>query len=189
MDKAIIEKIKRDGVGVIPTDTVYGLVGSAFSKKAVERIYGAKGRDAKKPFIVLVDSMDDLERFGAKLDVNVVEFLNEHWPGGISVILPVGGEGLEYLHRGTKSLAFRMPERPDLADLISVCGPLVAPSANPEGKPPATNIEEAKGYFGDSADFYVDGGDIDSEPSTVVRYDGGKFEVVRIGKVKLNNLD
>lgn len=180
--------LKEGKIGVMPTDTVYGLVGQALSKETVERIYDVKGRDEGKPFIVLIDSMDDLARFGARPDNNAVEFLNDYWPGKVSAILPVEG-GFEYLHRGTKAIAFRMPEKEELDGVIAEAGPLVAPSANPQGQPPATSIDEAHRYFGGSVDFYVDGGDIDSEPSTVVRLGGGSVEVVRLGATDIKPLE
>ncbi|MEK7077097.1 MAG: Sua5/YciO/YrdC/YwlC family protein, partial [Patescibacteria group bacterium] len=52
-------------------------------------------------------------------------------------------------------------------------GPLVAPSANIEGKPPAWTIKEAKKYFGDKADFYVDGGTIKKSPSMLIKIEDG----------------
>jgi L-threonylcarbamoyladenylate synthase len=56
--------LQNDGVGVIPTDTIYGIVGSALSKKAVARIYRLRKRNLKKPMIVLIGSMIDLKQFG-----------------------------------------------------------------------------------------------------------------------------
>ena len=50
----IIKILKSGGVGVMPTDTLYGLVGSAFSKEAVKRIYKIKNRDKKKKLIILI---------------------------------------------------------------------------------------------------------------------------------------
>jgi tRNA A37 threonylcarbamoyladenosine synthetase subunit TsaC/SUA5/YrdC len=67
MDRKISEIIKKNGVGVLPTDTLYGLVGSAFSKEAVDRIYDLKSRNEKKSLIILISSIEDLEKFGVKI--------------------------------------------------------------------------------------------------------------------------
>jgi L-threonylcarbamoyladenylate synthase len=61
----------------------------------------------------------------------------------------------------------------------------VAPSANPEGKEPAKTIEEAKRYFTDKVDFYVDAGKLDSQPSTLISIINGAIEVLREGVVKI----
>ncbi len=152
----------------MPTDTVYGLVCSAFSKRAVERIYRVRKRERDKPFIVLISSLNDLKKFGVKFTPRLQSFLNKIWPGPVSVILPVPNKKFSYLHRGTNAIAFRLPADKKLTGLIHKTGPLVAPSANLAGKPPAKTVAEAKRYFGDKVDFYVDGDRRVSAPSTLV---------------------
>jgi L-threonylcarbamoyladenylate synthase len=164
----IVKSIQKDGVGIFPTDTLYGILGSAFSKKAVERIYCIKGRDENKPFIILIASISDLKKFGVTLSKKQKDFLLTAWPGKVSVILPCLEKKFEYLHRGTKSLAFRLPKNKKLIDLLKKTGPLVAPSANPQNKKPASTIAEAKKYFADSVDFYVSGSTKKGKPSRVV---------------------
>lgn len=182
MDKDnIIEILTMGGVGVLPTDTLYGLVGSAFSSDAVERIYNMKQRDSRKPLIVLISSIEDIERFGVIMSVELESTLKSYWPGPYSIILPTIDEEFEYLSRGTDSIAFRLPDEQELLDILSVTGPLVAPSANIEGKPPAKTVEEARRYFGDNADFYYDGGELDGHPSTIMRFDGDEPLVIREG--------
>lgn len=160
--------LKKDGIGVFPTDTLYGVIGSALSKKAVKRIYEVKGRDSNKPFIILISSLKDLKFFSVELSKEHKEYLDRVWPGRVSVILPVPGKKFEYLHRGTKSLAFRMPNSLRTRELIKKVGPLVAPSANPQGKKPASLIASAKKYFKDSVDFYIGAGKKDGKPSRIV---------------------
>src|SRR4051812_10236635 len=107
----IIKQLKNDGIGVIPTDTLYGIVGSALSKKAVERIYEVKGRNTNKPFIVLISDFADLKKFGVTPTKDQNEYLKKIWPGRVSVIFPCSGKKFEYLHRGTNTLAFRFPRK------------------------------------------------------------------------------
>ena len=179
--------IKNDKVGVLPTDTLYGLVGSAFSPVAVKKIYQLKKRDPKKPLIVLISSWQYLEKFGVKISATDKKILNKYWPGPVSVILPVyptednrvTGNDFEYLHRGTNTIAFRWPKNEWLQKILKETGPLIAPSANPEGLPPATTIAEAKKYFGDQVDFYQDGGTIVGTPSTLIKLQNGKIDRIR----------
>ena len=173
--------LKRDGIAVIPTDTLYGIVGSALSKKAVFRIYRLRKRNTQKPMIVLIGSYAQLRRFGIAPDAQFKKFLNDFWPGKVSVVLPCTSPKFRYLHRGTKSVAFRMPRPTPLRRLLVKTGPLVAPSANLEGEPPAKTIAEAKKYFGNRVDFYIDAGKMDSLPSTLVTLRGGKVVVLRKG--------
>ena len=160
--------LKNDGIGVLATDTLYGVVGSALSKKAVARIYALKGRDEKKPFIVLIASVNVLKKFSVRLSKEQKGFLEREWPGPVSVVLPCKPKKFEYLHRGTESLAFRMPNKKKLLELLKKTGPLVAPSANPQGLVPAANIAEAKKYFGAQVDFYVPEGTKEGRASKIV---------------------
>ncbi len=166
----VIEILKKGGVGVMPTDTLYGLVGGAFSRKAVKRIYKIKKRDKKKKFIVLISSFKDLKKFNIKIDKNLEIFLKRYWPGKTSIIL--------------NDIAFRLPKKKSLIEIIKKTGPLVAPSANREGNKPAENIKQAKKYFKDEVDFYVSDGAIKGKPSNLIRINSKReIEVLR-GTIK-----
>lgn len=95
------------------------------------------------------------------------------------MILPCTSKKFEYLHRGTKTLAFRFPKKKSLVNLLEKTGPLVAPSANPQGLPPASTAKEAKAYFGETVDFYISGGKPRKKPSKIVRISGGGLEILR----------
>lgn len=179
----IADVLKRGGIGILATDTIYGLVGHALNEKTVERIYRIRQRRPDKPFIVLIADLSDLEKFNVKIEKATEEILARAWPGKVSVILSCQDQSLAHLHRG-QDLAVRLPDKNDLRELIRAVGPLVAPSANPEGLPPAKNIAEAKKYFGVGVDFYEDSGELISEPSTLIKIVDGKIEVIRPGAVK-----
>ena len=75
MPQEIFEKIKKGGIGVIPTDTIYGIVGSALARKVVEKIYSVKGRNLQKPFIILISSIEGLSFF----DIEINEETKKFW--------------------------------------------------------------------------------------------------------------
>jgi L-threonylcarbamoyladenylate synthase len=178
------EYLHSGHVGVIPTDTIYGVVASAHSPEAVERLYTLRDRDPSKPFIVLVASAEQLSELEVSASGVLVRVLEKLWPGPLSVILPCKGTTFEYLHRGTGSIAVRLPEDEALRQLIEETGPLVAPSANTAGSEPATTVAAARAYFGNRVDFYVDGGERVGEPSTLIALnEQGGVEVVREGVV------
>ncbi|MFZ3057884.1 MAG: L-threonylcarbamoyladenylate synthase [Minisyncoccales bacterium] len=172
--KEIGEDIKKGRIGVIPTDTIYGIVCSAIEKKSVEKLYKIRKRDSKKPMIILISSLKDLNLFGVKIDKKITD---KYWPGKVSIIVPI--KKLEYLHRGKNSLAFRLPDNKALIKLIKISGPIVAPSANTEGDKSAETIEEAKEYFKDKIDFYVDCGKLKSKPSKIISLLNNNIEIIR----------
>ena len=189
-DETTIEFLTEGGMGILPTDTLYGLVTTALDPDAVERVYSIKQRNPSKPLIVLISDLEQVEQFGIVLDDALIEQLTSYWPacaelvaagrpGPYSIVLPTVDDQYEYLSRGGDAIAFRLPDNEELRELIRIVGPLVAPSANPEGYPPATTLDEAQKYFGSDVDFYVDGGTLDGKPSTLIRIENGEVEVIR----------
>ncbi len=170
-------------VGVIPTDTVYGVVARAIDVAAVERLYTLKQRDIK-PGTVVAASIDQLVELGIKR--SYLKAVEQFWPGAVSVVIPCGPE-LEYLHRGKRSLAVRIPRHPELQKLLTQTGALLTSSANHPGESTANTVEEAKKYFADKVDIYVDGGDLSGhQPSTVIRIVDDAIEILRPGAVNIN---
>jgi L-threonylcarbamoyladenylate synthase len=179
--KDIINKIKNSGIGVMPTDTIYGLVTSALDPVAVEKVYDLRDRNYKKRFIVLIGDLDDLNLFNTKVEKNIKIILEKLWPGPFSIDLPVLDKSFKYLTRGSNSLAFRLPKNKKLIEILKDTGPIIAPSVNTEGNSPAKNIGEAKKYF-PSLDFYIDGGTLENNPSTVVSIVDSKVKIWRQGQ-------
>lgn len=171
--------LKNGGIGVIPTDTIYGLVGSALRPETVRRIYKVRQRNSKKPCIVLIGNFYDLKLFGVSIAPDTRQLLKKYWPGRVSIILPCREKRFTYLHRGTKSLAFRLPQEKSLRDLLQKAGPLIAPSANPEGLSPAKSIRQAREYFSNAVDFYVDAGKIISKSSALIAFKNGSVTTLR----------
>jgi L-threonylcarbamoyladenylate synthase len=174
----IVDILKTGGIGVAATDTLYGIVGQALNHDTVERIYDVKKRTPSKPFIILISEVADLELFDITLSESMREKIRTYWPGPVSIVLDCANPDLEYLHRGTNTLAFRLPAKEDLRKLLSATGPLVAPSANPEGMTPAVDIETAKKYFGSEVDFYSEG-TVSARPSTIIRITPSGEQILR----------
>lgn len=180
-----IRQLQDGKIGVIPTDTLYGLVGSVMRPDVVEKIYTLRVRDVEKPCIILIADITDLQLFDILLSAQEQGYLSKWWPGAVSIILPIKHDVFMYLHRSKDSLAFRFPDDEALCELLRQTGPLIAPSANIQGMPPATTLDEARAYFGERVDFYVDGGVLQSEPSTLVRFENGQPLIIRQGAVKI----
>lgn len=181
-DVELVGLIKSGAVGVMPTDTVYGVVCRAADKQAVERLYAAKHRE-NKPGTVIAAKVQQLIDLG--LRARYVKAVEQYWPNPLSVVIPCGPE-LHYLDSG-KGLAVRVPAHPKIHELLLKTGPLLTSSANQPGEPPATTLAEAQAYFGDTVDFYVDGGTIIGHaPSTVIRIIDDAIEVLREGAVRID---
>lgn len=185
MNTDVNNQLKNGGIVVMPTDTIYGIVGSALNPETVEKIYQLRKRASNKPFIILVSSLDDLKKFDIQLTDEQKEFLEKIWPNPVSVVLPCEDEKFKYLHRGTKSLAFRIPKNRWLLKILEQTGPLVAPSANFEGEKPSETIKQAKKYFGNNIAFYLDGGRVKATPSTIIEVGVNSVKTLRQGSFKI----
>jgi tRNA threonylcarbamoyl adenosine modification protein (Sua5/YciO/YrdC/YwlC family) len=176
-----IEVLQNGGVAVILTDTVYGIVCRADDRLAVERLYGLKHRQ-NNPGPVIASSIDQLVNLGIKR--RYLTAVSQFWPGKVSIEIP---HDLDYLNQNTGRQAFRVVDDKELQKILDKTGPLLTSSANLPGQPTAKNIDEAKKYFNDKIDFYLDGGEAkDKKPSTLIRIVDDAVEVVRQGAVKID---
>jgi L-threonylcarbamoyladenylate synthase len=176
-DNNLIKEIAKGVVGVLPTDTVYGLVASARNPRAVERLYKLKQRE-NKPGTVIAASCEQLIQLG--VEQKYVDNAKAFWPNQISIILPVDPK-LDYLSQGVGSIAFRVVADIALRTLLEKTGPLLTSSANDPGDPPATTIQMAKDYFHDKVAYYVDGGKKSDNPSTIIQIHDAGVTVIRQG--------
>lgn len=171
----IIDILELDGIVVVRTDTIYGIIAKASSKEAVEKVYAVKKRDASKQCIVLISQSNSVAHGD-----QVKEFSqNQKIP--TSVVVPAADEP-SWILCGGKDVAYRIVKDKLLKNIIDAVGPVIAPSANPEGKQVARNIAEARKYFGDTVDLYVDGGEVPKtvHASQIIRIDAdGSVEQLR----------
>lgn len=164
-DPGVARSLNDGLIGIIRTDTLYGVLARAANERAVNRVYDLKHRSEAKSPIVLISSIDDL--FDVADDATRI-LLDSVWPGPVSVIVP-STQAPVWIRRDNNSVAYRMPADENLLKLLKQTGPLIAPSANPEGLAPAMDIDGAKNYFGEAADFYVDTGRVtDATPSQLL---------------------
>lgn len=172
----IKEVVEKGGLVCAPTDTLYGLLGSALNTEAVEKVYKIKGREKSKPLIVLFSSIQEMERLG----VRAPKELSKIYPAPLTVILPLRENSpfREIFKR--EDLAVRVPKDSFLLKVLKETGPLFAPSANPSGLKPAESCKECRNYFREQVELCVEG-ESGGKPSTLIRLTGGGFEVLREG--------
>lgn len=171
--KEITEVLASGSVVLMPTDTIYGLHAVAANDEAVARIAEMKGRDEKKPFIVLASSVAQFPDLGITAAPEIVKALESIWPAPLTAILP----------RGEKTLAVRIPALEWLRALIERTGPLVSTSANRSGEPavdrPSALAPDLQKAF-DGLDV-VDGGVRSGEPSAILDLTGDEPRFIREG--------
>ena len=170
---AAVSSLRSNKPVILRTDTIYGIIALASSRAGVEAVYAAKNRDPKKQCIVLGSDPSSVGEYSS----TVANYSATNQPP-TSVIVPATGEP-EWLLRDGDTIAYRVTKNSFLVELINRVGPVIAPSANPEGSPPAANVAQARSYFGSKVGCYVDGGEV---PSTV--HASRIIEVLASGEVR-----
>jgi tRNA threonylcarbamoyl adenosine modification protein (Sua5/YciO/YrdC/YwlC family) len=183
-----VKFLERGQVVVCPTDTVYGLLADATNDKAVEKIFEVKKRDKKKAIPVFINNIEMAKKM-VKIDKDMERFLEEIWPGKITVALKKKEKsGLsKLLFGGKKTLGLRIPDYKLISRIIEKMDkPLTGTSANISGRTSSTKIKGILEQFEKQEirpDLILDGGNLpESFPSTVVDFSGKKPKIVRRGK-------
>jgi len=188
--KKAVELLQNEEVVGMPTETVYGLAGNAFSPLAVSRIFEAKGRPTDNPLIVHISEFSEIYDLVKEVPETAKKLASKFWPGPLTIILPKADK-VPYCTTGNlETVAVRCPSHEIARKLIKLSGlPLAAPSANLSGKPSPTKAlhvyEDLKGRI----PYIIDGGDSEEGvESTVITLAGEKPRLLRPGNVTLKEL-
>ncbi|MBP3368814.1 MAG: threonylcarbamoyl-AMP synthase [Clostridia bacterium] len=178
------EIIKRGGIVAIPTETVYGLAGSAFIADSARKIFAAKGRPSDNPLIVHVAYPEDAEKIAHTNDL-YYKLAERFMPGPLTIILPKKDNIPDSVTGGLDTVAIRCPSNPIAHRLIEVsCHPIAAPSANRSGIPSPTCATHVVADMDGRIDMIIDGGECEiGLESTVIKLDHDGCTILRPGAV------
>ena len=179
--KYCAEVIRRGGLVVFPTETVYGIAANYLDKKAIGRLYKVKERSRTKPFTVHVAEIAAIKRMGCKIGKEAKALMNKFWPGPLTIILK---------SKTGASIGFRMPaNRVALGLIRKAAVPVAAPSANLGGNKAPVSAQEALRDLDGKADIVIDAGpsEIGIE-STVVDMTVVPPRVLREGAISAQEL-
>lgn len=188
--KKAVELLQNEEVVGMPTETVYGLAGNAFSPLAVSRIFEAKGRPTDNPLIVHISEFSEIYDLVKEVPETAKKLAEKFWPGPLTIILPKADK-VPYCTTGNlDTVAVRCPSHKIARKLVKLSGlPLAAPSANLSGKPSPTKAEHVYEDLKGRIPFIIDGGDCaEGVESTVITLAGEKPRLLRPGNVTLKEL-
>lgn len=183
----------------LPTETVYGLAGSALNAEAVERLWQIKGRDPGKPLALAVKSADDALDYVPDMSAVGRRLSRRCWPGPVTIVFPAVSrdsvvqrlpESVQQRLGGVQALGLRVPANEVLLQILRFSrGPLVLSSANPGGGDEPKDVADVLRTLGNDIDFVIDAGPCRfGKSSTVVKIDGNRCEVLREGVVARKTL-
>ncbi|MCQ5337200.1 MAG: L-threonylcarbamoyladenylate synthase [Candidatus Methanomethylicia archaeon] len=180
------EMIKKGGVIVYPTDTVYGIGGNPFLEDVVIRIKNIKQRE-EKAMPILVSSLEKAKEMAYFNDLSL-KIANTFWPGPLTIVLKTKVKFSPHLTGGRDSIGLRIPNHELALKIIEASGgALIGTSANISGRPPAISIEDLDEKIRSSVDLIIDGGKCYlGKPSTVIEVIDSKIKIIRIGAIGID---
>lgn len=189
--KMAAQYLAEDKLITLPTETVYGLAGSARSPIAIQKIFTAKGRPSTNPLIIHLSHPAAISDWAIDIPKTAYLLAKKFWPGPLTLVLPRHPEVLPAVTGGQETVALRVPNHPiALAVLEEFKGGVVAPSANRSGRISPTTLEHVRAELQDKVDFYLDGGPCHlGIESTIVYLLDSEVIILRKGKITAKDLE
>lgn len=179
--------VKKGGLVVFPTDTVYGIGCDPRNQKAIEAIYRIKKRDESKNLPVLGYSKEEISKI-AIFDKISNKIADRFWPGTVTLVLKLKDREIKESMNLDDRIALRVPNHPCVLSLLKECKLIVGTSANYSGNPPSSDSKEILKNFS-GFDVFLDGGRIlNSNESTIVEIVEGDLKILRTGKITKTEL-
>lgn len=165
------EIIRRGGLVVFPTETVFGLGGNGLDAEAAAKIYAAKGRPSDNPLIIHIAEPSDAKKYTETTDL-FDRLAARFMPGPLTVVLPARPIVPKTVTAGLPTVAVRCPSHPVAHALITAAGvPIAAPSANLSGSPSPTTFAHVREDLDGRVDMILGGECEIGVESTIVRLD------------------
>ncbi|WP_346883948.1 L-threonylcarbamoyladenylate synthase [uncultured Algibacter sp.] len=184
IDKAVAI-LKRGGLIIYPTDTVYGLGCDITNLKALERVARIKQVKLEKAnFSFICHDLSNLSDYVKQIDTSVFKILKRALPGPYTFILP-GAKALPNPFKKRKTVGIRVPDNNIALEIVKKLGnPIISTSIHDEDEvlEYTTDPELILEKWDNLVDLVIDGGYGDNEPSTVIDLSGEEPVVVRLGK-------
>ncbi len=179
--------LKKGGVIIYPTDTVYGLGCDVYSKKAIEQICRIKNLNPKKAeFSVVCRSLSDVSQFTFPLSNQTFKMMKQTLPGPFTYILKANNKLPDTFRAKKKTIGIRIPNNTIALQLTELLGnPIISTSLNKyedDIREYYTNPELIYERYQSVVDCVIDGGSGGLEPSTIIDASKDPFTIVRQGK-------
>lgn len=184
----VVAVLKRGGLIIYPTDTVYGLGCDISNIKALERVALIKGIKLEKSnFSFICHDLSHLSDYVKQIDTKTFKILKRALPGPYTFVLP-GSNTLPHPFKKKKTVGIRIPNNAIALEIVKKLGnPIISTSIHDEDEviEYTTDPELILEKWDNLVDLVIDGGYGDNEASTVIDLSGDEPEVLREGKGSL----
>lgn len=182
----VVNILKDGGIIAYPTDTFYGIGCDIMNKKAIQKIYQIKQRDASKPFSFICADLKDISDY-AKVTNYGYKTLKRHLPGPYTFILEGSKLVPKIMLTKRKTAGIRVPDHPICIALVRALGnPIISTSATTPDGTVFDHPSLIHEHYGNRLDLVIDGGPVSGNPSSVVSLLGDIPEIIREGSGDLS---
>jgi tRNA threonylcarbamoyl adenosine modification protein (Sua5/YciO/YrdC/YwlC family) len=187
----VVEVLKKGGIIIYPTDTVYGMGCDITNSKAIERICKIKGiKPEKSNFSFVCYDLSHISDYTKPIDNETYRVLKKALPGPFTFIFNASKNVPKLLSSNKKTVGIRVPDNAIARSIVHLLGnPIVSTSIHDEDEimEYSTDPELIHEKYEELVDLVIDGGYGDNQPSTIVDCSEGDFEILRQGKGDLND--
>ncbi len=181
-----VEVLKRGGIIIYPTDTVYGLGCDITNHRAIEKICKIRGiKPEKANFSFICSDLRHISDYIKPIDTTVFRVLKKALPGPFTFIFNANNNVPKLLSSNKKTVGIRVPNNNIAREIVAALGnPIISTSIKDDDEviEYSTDPELIHEKYEDLVDLVIDGGYGDNEASTVIDCTSGDFEVIREGK-------
>lgn len=181
----IVEVLKKGGVIIYPTDTIYGIGCDITNPKAIERVCQIRGLKPDKANLSFIcNDLTSISLYTKPLDNATFRLLKKSLPGPFTYIFNASGQVPKLLSSKKKTVGLRVPDNNIARDIVQLLGnPIVSASIHDDDElvEYSTDPELIYEKYGNLVDIVIDGGYGKNIPSTVVDCTTGDFEIIRQG--------
>lgn len=185
----VVDILKKGGVIIYPTDTVYGIGCDITNQKAIEKVCEIRGLKADKANLSFICyDLTDISLYTKPFDTTVFRVLKKALPGPFTFIFNASSQVPKLLSSKKKTVGIRVPDNNIVREIVRVLGnPIVTASIRDEDDilEYSTDPELIHEKYENLVDLVIDGGYGDNVASTVVDLTEGEFEIIRAGKGNL----
>ncbi|MGB9772745.1 MAG: L-threonylcarbamoyladenylate synthase [Bacteroidota bacterium] len=189
--RSAAEVLRKDGVIIYPTETLYGFGARADSPSGVRRILDIKGRGKEKGMILLVPSAQFVQKLAAFIPQFARALMEAFWPGPLTLIFQADPSIAKDVVGESGTVGVRLSSEPFCRMLLNkVQFAITSTSVNYSGQPPLCRSTEIREKFADAVDLIIDAGDvIDDRPSTVVSCTEERPKLIREGRISKSQIE
>lgn len=184
MESYIIKTLKDGKLVIMPTDTIYGIIGDATNEDVINKVYEVKERPHDKPLLILVSNLSMLHELVTEIPKETEKIINKFWPGPLTILFKKSSKVSDALTANSAWVAIRMPNDKRLLNIMNHLNrPLISTSANISSHNAITNPNQLEEKMKEKIDLIVDEGTVNNEASTLITIVNGKIEILREGSL------